>query len=83
MQEFMDQIREDNQMNSWSQLPWTKKMKMIDSWTVIIILSNWFHILGIILQISPSEVINIYKSYIELLMGVGTFLIWLSLLKYF
>ena len=70
-------------MNTWSQLPWKKKMKMIDSWTVIIILSNWFHIFGIIVQIIPQNTMHIYSGSVELLMGMGTFLIWLSLLKYF
>ena len=83
MNEFMMQIRENNQMNTWSQLPWSKKMKMIDSWTIIIILSNFFHIFGILFEIQPGTLINVYFSYIELCMGLGTFLIWLSLLKYF
>ena len=83
MNEFMNQIREDNQMNTWSQLSWTKKMKMIDSWTIIIILSNWFHIVGIGLLLFPKEQNDTFKSTVELFMGMGTFLIWLSLLKYF
>lgn len=83
MQEFMNQIKEDNNMNTWSQLSWTKKMKMIDSWTIIIIISNWFHIVGIGLLLFPKDQSDAFKSNIEFFMGMGTFLIWLSLLKYF
>lgn len=83
MQEFMNQIKEDNNMNTWSQLSWTKKMKMIDSWTIIIIISNWFHIVGIGLLLFPKDQSDAFKSTIELFMGMGTFLIWLSVLKYF
>lgn len=56
-------------------------MKMIDSWTIIIILSNLLHIFGILFEVIPDAVV--FFSYIELTMGLGTFLIWISLLKYF
>lgn len=55
MNEFMMQIREDNKMNTWSQLPWRKKMKMIDTWTIVIIISNWFHIMGVMFELSPQD----------------------------
>lgn len=79
----MMQIREDNKMNTWSQLPWKKKMKMIDTWTIVIIISNWFHIMGVMFELSPQDQLKISNQTIELVMGLGTFFIWLSLLKYF
>lgn len=56
-------------------------MKLIDAWTVIIILSNLFHFFGLIFVMIPADILP--EKEIDVLMGLGTFLIYLSLLKYF
>ena len=68
-------------MNTWSQLPWQKKMKLIDTWTVIIFFSNLFHGFGLIFVMVPADILPVDE--VDILMGLGTFFIYLSLLKYF
>ena len=72
--------KSDKKLNSWQQMPFKQKMQLIDYWTVIIVISNLIHLFGVILEIQPDdEVISSYKNN---LIGMGTFLIWLSLTKY-
>lgn len=68
-------------MNTWSQLPWQKKMKLIDTWTIIILFSNLFHAFGLIFVMIPADILPVDE--VDILMGLGTFFIYLSLLKYF
>jgi len=56
-------------------------MLLIDYWTVVIIISNLCHFFGLMFLISPLELLSDEKK--DLLIGLGTFLIYLSLLKYF
>jgi len=56
-------------------------MKLIDAWTLIIILSNLFHIFGLIFEMIPAKVLPV--KTVDVTMGLGTFFIYLSLLKYF
>ena len=83
MNDFMMDIKEQNKMNTWSQLPWDKKMKMIDNWTLVIIVSNILHIFGLMMELAPANLLGINFGFLNFLMGMGTFLIWISLLKYF
>jgi len=55
-------------------------MLIVDEWTSIIIISNILQIIGIILDIANDHDFNIEIQNIFL--GLSTFLIWLSLMKY-
>lgn len=40
-------------MNTWDQLPFKQKMLLVDYWTLSIILSNIFHIIGMLMIAAP------------------------------
>jgi hypothetical protein len=42
-------------LNTWEQLPFKQKMLLVDYWTLVIILSNLFHIMGMCIVISPDS----------------------------
>lgn len=66
--------------NSWSQLPLAQKLQIVDIWTLVIIASNFFHMVGLIFILFPN--IKALQYYEDLLLGLGTFLIIVSLQKY-
>mmetsp|Transcript_10034 Transcript_10034/g.15271 ORF Transcript_10034/g.15271 Transcript_10034/m.15271 type:complete len:279 (-) Transcript_10034:836-1672(-) len=70
----------ESNLNSWSQLPFKQKMRILDYWTLVVIFSNLLHILGAICVIIPDYFVNVASD--DLLIGLGTGLIWLSLMKY-
>jgi hypothetical protein len=66
--------------NSWSQLPFSKKMLIVDYWTLCILLSNMLHILGFVFLIIPMD--DVYVKQQDFMIGCGTSLCWLSVTKY-
>lgn len=69
-----------SELNAWKEMPLKQKMKLLDYWTICIILGNLSHIFGLFFFISAHDLINV-KS-MDQLIGLGTFFIWLSLTKY-
>lgn len=76
----MIRIAEENKLAQWQELPFFKKLEVVDSWTIVIIAGNFCHILGLIFFVLPDEVVSV--TYETQLIGIGTFLIYLSLMKY-
>lgn len=67
-------------LNSWSQLPFKQRMQMVDYWTVIIILSNVFHVIACLTIVMPDYLSQVQSE--QSMMGFGTFLCWITLIKY-
>jgi uncharacterized membrane protein len=55
-------------------------MLLVDYWTLGIILSNIFHIIGMTMIIFPD--ISSVLRQLDMIVGIGTALIWLTLTKY-
>lgn len=55
-------------------------MLLVDYWTLVIILSNLFHIMGMAMIIAPDSETHLGTQ--DLFIGCGTALTWLSLTKY-
>mmetsp|Transcript_7867 Transcript_7867/g.13191 ORF Transcript_7867/g.13191 Transcript_7867/m.13191 type:complete len:265 (-) Transcript_7867:555-1349(-) len=55
-------------------------MQIVDYWTLIIIIGNISHILGCFFQFLPDQFLQI--SIQDFVMGLGTFITWLSATRY-
>ena len=55
-------------------------MQVVDRWTFVIILGNILHILALTFEIFPDW--HLFVKNQDQIMGLGTFLIWLSMMKY-
>jgi hypothetical protein len=64
----------------WNDLPYSTKLALVDYWTVFIIVGNFLHCAGLILYLLPDKIIRTH--YESGLIGMGTFLLYLSVLKY-
>ena len=71
-----------NQMNSWNSLPNSQKFKMIDVWSIIILMSNFLHFMSALLNIFPKLYEFKYQKILDLMFGLATFMIWMSLTMY-
>ena len=78
MNQIMKPTAEMQQLNSWGSLPIEQKLKLVDYWDFIIIASNFCHITSILLEIFPVD----ESQFQTQLMGLGTFLIWITLTSY-
>ena len=56
---FMIKVAEENELAQWQELPFLKKMEVVDSWTFVIILGNFCHILGLIFFVVPDEYVSV------------------------
>jgi len=55
-------------------------MRLVDKWTLIIIISNILHLIAMAVEIFPALMPD-FKGR-DYIFGIGTFLIWISLMKY-
>jgi len=70
------------QLNSWSSLPFRQRLQVVDVWTLVTIVSNVFHFVGVILIMFPEFNSFKYQKLDDFMIGLGTFLIILSLTSY-
>ena len=56
---FLVTIAEDDELANWNELPFWTKAELVDSWTIVIIIANFFNICGIIFFIIPDEILSV------------------------
>lgn len=81
-EEDFARILENDLIGDWSSMPLKMKFKMVDAWSVVIILANINHMIGSAMYIIPSAFTQSSKHTPDIIFGLGTFLLWLSLTMY-
>ena len=74
-----DFFENNAQILSWKDLPFKTKRKITDPWTAMLVASNIFHLTGLTFEFVRSDEAEIYQ---DLLVGLGTFFLYFSLVKY-
>lgn len=63
-------------------LPVKQRLKIVDAWTIVIMIANFFHIIVCIILIYPKVFSTDTHRVADALFGFGTFLNWISLTMY-
>jgi hypothetical protein len=63
----------------WSDLTWNDKIQLINTWNILIMVSNVIQFIGTFLFISKD---NFDRNTVTFMFGIGCFLAWLTLTKY-
>jgi len=71
---------EDDDTSAWDKLTFRDKAKLVNEWTLIIIVANIIHIIGTIMLMMNVKTI---KKNGAILVGFATFFIWTAIMRYF
>lgn len=75
-------VVQHNMMDTWDTLPVWQRLKIIDLWTLVIMIANFCHFISSLMQLFP-HLFKIESHYpADYVFGLGTFLIWISLTMY-
>ena len=80
MQKISKSVKEVNNLNTWSQMPWKQQMQIIDAWTFIIILGNILHMIFVVILLNPYQ--NYDRRFQNAIFGFAIFLLWIGIIKY-
>lgn len=75
-------IMENNLVADWESMPLHMKFKVVDIWTLVIMIGNFCHGLSALMMILPKSFAVTSHTVPDQIFGVGTFLLWLSLTMY-
>jgi hypothetical protein len=58
------------------------KFKIVDAWTLVVLIANFSHILATLIMVFPYTLQTNSHATGDLIFGIGTFLIWVSMTMY-